>query len=603
MGEDFFFEVERTDPLRRARVDDPLSFKVYEPDRLVLGKRMEDHLRIGVCFWHSFAWAGTDMFGSGTFDRPWIGEPCDPMAAARMKMAAAFEFFTKLGVPLLLLPRPRRRARRAAASPSSGRTSTPSPMTRPATRSGPASASCGAPRTSSATRATGRRRDEPRPGGLRLRRGAGEEHARGDPAPRRRELRPVGRPRGLRHAPQHRPAPRGSSSSPASCTSSPSTSTRSASRARSSSSPSRWSRPSTSTTSTPRPSTASSPATGSRASTASTSRRTTPRSRATASTTRSPTPSRTACSAASTRTAATPRTAGTPTSSRTRSRSCRLAALRDPARPAASRPAASTSTPSCAARACDRTDLFHAHIGGIDTLARALLVAADMLEKGTLARMVEERYAGWSGELGAAILRRLGEPGGPGGEGGGGRDRPATRSPAARSCSRTSSTSTSGRWTAAAPAADATRTARPGPTDERRTRGTTMGHVLGIDASTTAVKAILVDESGTVRGVGSAAYDLSVPRPLWSEQDPRLWWDGTVDRDPRRPGRDRHPGRRRRRRRPDRPDARRRPPRRGGRGAPAGDPVERPADRRRVRPDPRGRRARSASSRSRATTP
>jgi xylulokinase len=55
-----------------------------------------------------------------------------------------------------------------------------------------------------------------------------------------------------------------------------------------------------------------------------------------------------------------------------------------------------------------------------------------------------------------------------------------------------------------------------------------MGHVLGIDASTTAVKAILVDEAGAVRGVGSAAYDFAVPRPLWSEQDPRLWWDGTI---------------------------------------------------------------------------
>jgi xylose isomerase len=38
------------------------------------------------------------MFGSGTLDRPWIGAPGDPMDAARMKMAAAFEFFTKLGV-------------------------------------------------------------------------------------------------------------------------------------------------------------------------------------------------------------------------------------------------------------------------------------------------------------------------------------------------------------------------------------------------------------------------------------------------------------------------------------------------------------------------
>jgi xylulokinase len=55
-----------------------------------------------------------------------------------------------------------------------------------------------------------------------------------------------------------------------------------------------------------------------------------------------------------------------------------------------------------------------------------------------------------------------------------------------------------------------------------------MSHVLGIDASTTAVKALLIDESGAVRGIGSSAYELSVPRPLWSEQDPRLWWDGTL---------------------------------------------------------------------------
>jgi xylose isomerase len=51
-----------------------------------------------------------------------------------------------------------------------------------------------------------------------------------------------------------------------------------------------------------------------------------------------------------------------------------------------------------------RTDLFHAHIGGIDTLARSLLVAADMLERETLSKAVAERYAGWQGELGRSIL-------------------------------------------------------------------------------------------------------------------------------------------------------------------------------------------------------
>ncbi len=52
----------------------------------------------------------------------------------------------------------------------------------------------------------------------------------------------------------------------------------------------------------------------------------------------------------------------------------------------------------------DRTDLFHAHIGGLDTIARALLVAADLVERGELAANKDARYAGWDGELGAAIL-------------------------------------------------------------------------------------------------------------------------------------------------------------------------------------------------------
>ena len=65
MAEPFFTDV--TAPIRFEGLDstEPLAFKVYDRDRLVLGKRMEDHLRPGVCFWHSFAWPGTDMFGVG----------------------------------------------------------------------------------------------------------------------------------------------------------------------------------------------------------------------------------------------------------------------------------------------------------------------------------------------------------------------------------------------------------------------------------------------------------------------------------------------------------------------------------------------------------
>ena len=55
-----------------------------------------------------------------------------------------------------------------------------------------------------------------------------------------------------------------------------------------------------------------------------------------------------------------------------------------------------------------------------------------------------------------------------------------------------------------------------------------MAHVLGIDVSTTATKAVLVDEAGGVAGIGSASYGYDVPRPQWSEQDPALWWDGAL---------------------------------------------------------------------------
>jgi len=99
MSDSFFTQVEGRIPFGGLESTDPLAFKVYDPDRLVLGKRMADHLRIGVCVWHSFAWPGTDMFGAGTMDRPWLAPGREPMEAAREKMAAAFEFLAKLGMP------------------------------------------------------------------------------------------------------------------------------------------------------------------------------------------------------------------------------------------------------------------------------------------------------------------------------------------------------------------------------------------------------------------------------------------------------------------------------------------------------------------------
>jgi len=77
---------------------DPLSFRHYDKDRVVLGKRMEDHLRFAACYWHTFCWNGLDPFGGGTFLRPWF-EGGSPMELAHQKADAAFDFFSRLGAP------------------------------------------------------------------------------------------------------------------------------------------------------------------------------------------------------------------------------------------------------------------------------------------------------------------------------------------------------------------------------------------------------------------------------------------------------------------------------------------------------------------------
>ena len=55
-----------------------------------------------------------------------------------------------------------------------------------------------------------------------------------------------------------------------------------------------------------------------------------------------------------------------------------------------------------------------------------------------------------------------------------------------------------------------------------------MQYFIGIDSSTTATKAILIDEQGDVVAVGATEYGYETPKPLWSEQDPELWWNGAA---------------------------------------------------------------------------
>ncbi len=76
----------------------PLAYRYYDKDRVVMGKTMAEHLRMAVCYWHTFCWDGFDVFGGGTFNRPWHGGPIDQTRADH-KLDEAFEFFTRLGLP------------------------------------------------------------------------------------------------------------------------------------------------------------------------------------------------------------------------------------------------------------------------------------------------------------------------------------------------------------------------------------------------------------------------------------------------------------------------------------------------------------------------
>ncbi|MBU2486922.1 MAG: xylose isomerase [Alphaproteobacteria bacterium] len=96
MSTGFFGDVTRI-KYEGPESSNPLAFRHYNADEMVMGKRMEDHLRFAVAYWHSFAWEGGDPFGGRTFDRPWF--PADTMQLAKLKADVAFEMFSALGAP------------------------------------------------------------------------------------------------------------------------------------------------------------------------------------------------------------------------------------------------------------------------------------------------------------------------------------------------------------------------------------------------------------------------------------------------------------------------------------------------------------------------
>ena len=76
----------------------PLAFKFYDEAKIVAGKSMREHFKFSVAYWHTLCGTGGDPFGPGTKNFPW-DESSDPMQASFDRLDAAFEFFTKLGVP------------------------------------------------------------------------------------------------------------------------------------------------------------------------------------------------------------------------------------------------------------------------------------------------------------------------------------------------------------------------------------------------------------------------------------------------------------------------------------------------------------------------
>ena len=98
MSEQFFKNVSKI-KFEGADSTNPLAFRYYDENQVVLGKTMKEHLRFAACYWHNFCWAGSDIFGAATFERPWIQSTGNQLELAEQKAKVAFEFFEKLGAP------------------------------------------------------------------------------------------------------------------------------------------------------------------------------------------------------------------------------------------------------------------------------------------------------------------------------------------------------------------------------------------------------------------------------------------------------------------------------------------------------------------------
>ena len=172
---------------------------------MVLGKRLEDHLRFAVAYWHSFVWPGGDPFGGQTFERPWFGETMDK---AKLKADVAFEMFSLLGAPFYCFHDADVRPEGANFAENTRNLDEITDYFAEKQAATGVKLLWGTANLFSHRRYMGGRGDQSGPGRLHVRRGDGEDLHRRDDEARRRELRAVGRARRLRDAAQHRHGPR-----------------------------------------------------------------------------------------------------------------------------------------------------------------------------------------------------------------------------------------------------------------------------------------------------------------------------------------------------------------------------------------------------------
>jgi xylose isomerase len=98
MKMEYFPQIKDRIPFHGKASKEPLAFKYYNPEQIVGGKTMAEHLRFSVAYWHTFKSSGSDPFGGPAFSRPWTQSET-PMKKAEHTLNAAFEFTRKLGAP------------------------------------------------------------------------------------------------------------------------------------------------------------------------------------------------------------------------------------------------------------------------------------------------------------------------------------------------------------------------------------------------------------------------------------------------------------------------------------------------------------------------